>query len=568
MCCSALNQLLIVNKFSIWVLLILVIAPITYHQSAATLLDQLPTLNAQDRHANQLPTLPSVQQQTQLKANGLRVRVNAFQLIGNTVFSDDELLVITEPYTHRYVSSEVLEAVRHALTLHYVNQGYINSGVVIPDQNLSSGVVTLQIVEGKLNAIRVTGSQRLKPEFVRDRFAFSSEGPLNIARLQDQLQLLLQRPFIDRINAELAPGNRLGEADLIAHVTESKRPYTASFTLDNRLSPNVGTVRGVLSSEVYSLSGMGDTFGGNVAYAEGLNNASLYYSLPLSASDITLDVNANYATSHVIDPSVADFIDITSQTWTVGFRLTHPLRQTLNERLFFSIGLDRHHSETALNDLGFGFSKGVPENGQSDVSVVRMAHDGLRRNTSNVTAFRSTVSLGLDVLDATTNANTLPDSRFLAWLGQFQWAQRVVNYHQLVFRLDGQVTTRPLLPMEQFGVGGKLSVRGYRENQLVRDYGYIASIEYRMPLPALKLNFQGGRPLELAVFLDSGGGWYLASEETGPTTVSSVGLGLRWDPVRYVHTEWFWGYALDEINNTGEQSLQDSGIHFSLQTSF
>ena len=47
------------------------------------------------------------------------------------------------PYENRTLTTEDLERLRLALTLLYVNNGYITSGAVIPDQDVKDGVIQL-----------------------------------------------------------------------------------------------------------------------------------------------------------------------------------------------------------------------------------------------------------------------------------------------------------------------------------------------------------------------------------------------------------------------------------------
>jgi len=72
---------------------------------------------------------------------------------------------------------------------------------------------------------------------------------------------------------------------------------------------------------------------------------------------------------------------------------------------------------------------------------------------------------------------------------------------QALTRLDVQLASAPLLPLEQIAVGGRYSVRGYRENQLVRDNGVIGSVEARVPVVR---NVSWADVVELASFMDAG----------------------------------------------------------------
>ena len=71
------------------------------------------------------------------------------------------------------------------------------------------------------------------------------------------------------------------------------------------------------------------------------------------------------------------------------------------------------------------------------------------------------------------------DGRFIAWLGQLQYVYRLPSSlldSQVVGPLDGQLASDPLLSIEKFAIGGARTVRVYRENQLVRDNGVVASV--------------------------------------------------------------------------------------------
>lgn len=75
-----------------------------------------------------LPPLPPPATGEAGQLSSVRVFVRQIRVIGSTAFSAEELSRITAPYLNRELTSEDIEALRLALTLHYVNRGYINSG--------------------------------------------------------------------------------------------------------------------------------------------------------------------------------------------------------------------------------------------------------------------------------------------------------------------------------------------------------------------------------------------------------------------------------------------------------
>jgi hemolysin activation/secretion protein len=95
--------------------------------------------------------------------------VRAYRFEGNTAFTDQELEQVAAPWTGREISSADLQALRDALTLHYVTAGYVTSGALIPDQSPQDGVVEIRIVEGTLAAIEVEDPGWLRAGYVRSR---------------------------------------------------------------------------------------------------------------------------------------------------------------------------------------------------------------------------------------------------------------------------------------------------------------------------------------------------------------------------------------------------------------
>ena len=493
---------------------------------------------------------------------GIKVFVKEIRLTGNTVFSTDELKKITAPYEARVVASSELEDLRVALTRYYIDHGYINSGAVIPDQKVADGVIHIDIIEGRLTDINVVGNKHLNASYIKERLELGAGPPLNVQALQERIQIMLESPVVQTLNSQLRPGDRPGEANLTTLVKEGPRVQFIPV-VDNRLSPSLGDVRVLPQVYVYSLTGHGDVLNTAVGLGEGLTDAYVTWGIPLNAHDTTLTLLGNYTDSQVENGVFKD-LDIENKTRTFGFRLSQPFYRTPSQTFSMALGMDLRKSESELLGEDFAFTPGVPSNGEVKASIIRFSQDWSKRGAEQALAARSLFSLGVDAFDATTNSNNLPSGKFFAWLGQFQWARRLgPDWGELIFRTDAQLTNDALFTMEQFSVGGALSVRGYRENQLVRDYGFDASLEYRYPL----LKEPSGRTiLALAPFVDAGGAKNNdLPNGPNPTFIYSAGAGLRWNPTPRIHAQLYWGHGFRSVdNNDDNNSLQDDGVHFLL----
>ncbi|MGH8056881.1 MAG: POTRA domain-containing protein, partial [Candidatus Entotheonellia bacterium] len=170
--------------------------------------------------------------------SGVRVFVHDIHVVGSTVFSDEELAKVTAPFRERVITSQDLERLRLALTLLYVSKGYITSGAVIPDQDVTFGVITVQIIEGTLTHIEIEGTDWFRASYLEDRIALGIRTPVTMEPLQERLQFLQQDPRIQRLNAELRPGAQRGESVLNVRVTEAS-PFKGWLEFNNFQTPVV-----------------------------------------------------------------------------------------------------------------------------------------------------------------------------------------------------------------------------------------------------------------------------------------------------------------------------------------
>jgi len=134
--------------------------------------------------------------------------------------------------------------------------------------------------------------------------------------------------------------------------------------------------------------------------------------------------------------------------------------------------------------------------------------------------------------------------------------------NRAIIRVAGQYTGERLLALEQMAVGGAYTVRGYRENQIVRDKAVVGSLEFRIPL---LFNKAGASLFELAPFFDIGGGWDEGIHQT-PQTLASTGIGVVLTPCKNFEAQLFWGYRLREVD-LPYNDPQDIGLHFRIRIS-
>ncbi len=512
---------------------------------------------------------PATTQSTALPTEG-KVHIKAFRYSGNTKLSDAQLSDAVKDILAKHdLSMEDLEEARQRITMAYVNSGYINSGAIIPDQSADDGVIRFEIVEGKLNAIDLKGNQRFRRSYVADRIWPDPKEPLNINQLKNNLEILRLNPNLRSINAELKPGNEPGQASLDTSINENW-PYQVALEFDNKRSPSVGAERFSLLASDSNLTGVSDTLavryglneGGleNLKWA-GTHDVSIDYTVPITARDTTLEFNFTNSDSLVVQTPFTD-LDIKSRTESFGVTLRHPVYRTPDTEVGVFVTGARRYNKTFLAGQPFSFSPGA-QNGESDVTVLRFGQDYNHRTTEYGLSGRSTFSFGIHALGATKNPDSVPDTSVFTWLFQAQYVRRIFQSdNQVVFRFATQLSADPLLSLEQFSIGGLDTVRGYRENELVRDNGMIGSVELRIPL----WKKQGQNILTFAPFFDIGYGWNTRAGDISvpeDLLLPSAGIGFLFTPNSHINGQIYWGIPFKNVKDSGHNP-QDEGIHFDL----
>lgn len=494
-----------------------------------------------------------------------RITVRGFRFEGNTVFTAAELSEVVKGYVNREISSDELEEARRKLTQFYIDKGYINSGATLRDQSVSDGVITFSITEGRLSAIQITGNHYFHSGYLKSRIFPDESRPLNVLSLRDNLQLLRQNANVARITADVKPGSVPGEATLAVDVQENK-PYGGQITFDNARPPSVGAERFRLSLYDQNVTGRSDEL--NLSF--GLTHDNLKLSNPFDPNEFAVSylsptfgpdtqLQASYSKSDtaVIEEPFTS-LGITSQSENYALTLQQPLKRTLNEDFGLSLALEHRKSSSFLFGEPFSFSPG-DVNGVSQTTALRLGVNYLQRDANQVFASRALLSYS-DAFPGTTGNFQPPNGRFLTLLGQAQYIRALDEKgRRLVLRFDGQLADRPLLLVEKFVIGGADSVRGYRENQLVRDSGFAASAELRLPLTYDKANRER---LILAPFFDLGYGKNRQkTSSTERNSISSLGVGLIYAGDPRLSAQVYYGYALQKVA-TSHHDLQDRGIHF------
>ncbi len=477
------------------------------------------------------------------QANQIKFQLNGIILEGNTVYTTKQLQPLYQNKLHTTISVAQLLDIVQSITNYYRNNGYIITRAILPPQHVKNGVVRIQIIEGFIDKVDVSGNPHGAKCIVQ---AYGNQikksPPLQISRMEKYLILANEIPATS-VKAVLSPSKATPGAADITLVTDNK-PISGYASYDDYGTRYIGPQQMTGNIAFNSMAASGDstqlTFtktpkGGELTYYD------LNYSLPVEDNGVHWTFGDTRTQTHplfVLQPSQID--GLTSNYYTMGY---FPVIRTRTESLTLRTGFNYLDSYVTtfseklytdhLRSLDFGgtynFSdrfyganlispdlrQGLPLFGathQDNPETAQTSHPGGRGNYTKI---------------------TLQLSRLQIIKGPFS----------LYGLFSGQWAFNPLLASEQFAFGGPQLGRGYDVAEIIGDRGAAGSLELRYDWDVEKFQMQ---MMQFYVFYDAGEVWNIQFVAGTPQKVSgtSTGIGTRFFFNKYVSGNVMWTQTL------------------------
>ena len=450
----------------------------------------------------------------------------------STVYSDEELASLYEDRLGRKVALAEVFGIADAITARYRNDGYILSRAILPPQTIEDGAVTIRIVEGYIDEVRIEGEVRGERALL-DAYAakIKRSRPLSIGDLERYLLLIDDLPGISS-EAVLNPAKDTpGAADLVILVEEDAED--GFVRLDNRGTRFNGPARLWLGAGLNSLAGAHERTAARFVTADRLKRELVYLEVGHERQVGTEGDKLHLSFTHTdSDPghTLRDLnIESVSRSFSVGF--VSPLIRSRTENLSLRADFTVRNSETTIhaNRLSRDRVRFVSLDARYDsadgLGGVNMLGLGLDRGLNVMGASRKgTTDLSREKGRADFTRLRLNASRL----------QRLGARWSLLADFRSQLAASKLLASEEFGLGGEGCGRAFDPAEVAGDDGacLLAEIRYGHSLGAGAL--QG---YQIYGFYDVGRVW---RKDPGAlrkkADLSSAGLGVRLN-----FTEWLSG---------------------------
>ncbi len=478
----------------------------------------------------------------------LSIFIEDIQIQGNKIVKSRELRSITRPYENSTLSMQDIRDICMQIRAYYVKKGYFLARAYPPVQNINNRTLKIDVVEGTLGRIIITGNKHYSDEFICSYFKKYLGKPLNYDEFLRSLMLVNENTDLF-VGAVFEKGIEPGTADVILRV-EDHRPihlyfntndYGSHFTTAQRSGLRLDYGNCIFDGATLSVA---EVIG---SPANSLTFTDAKYSFPISSSGWSGIVSYMYTHFRVKNVHSHDFhhLHVKGISEIAGAkvnyalyrsrRLTTDVYGTFDYKQIKNLALKRHTSEDKLRVFGVGMDFGFGDflNGNNFLNLV--FHQGVPDflgGNSAVSSHSSRKGAG-----ARYSILNLDYKRMSQWAKDFF----------LILNFSGQYSQNKLPVPEQFYIGGMDTIRGYPLAVALGDSGYFANVEFRIPPLFKNARFFWSKKrmkeiLQFVAFCDFGG-VKLHSKEP-PLTKGYVGLVSAGAGVR-IYGPWHFDVSID-----------------------
>lgn len=500
--------------------------------------------------------------------------IQSYRVQGNSLISTEQVDAATQPHTGPQSSFETIQLALEALEKAYVTAGYGSVQVEIPPQELESGIVTLQVIEGVLGNVIIEPNAYFDEDNLRHSLpALRLEKTVNILALNRNLMLANEGGAkITNVTFKRNPNNR--DVDAAVKVT-AENPQRWFATLDNTGSASTGHLRTGLVYQNANLFNRDHSLSLQLMtspdHINDVHILGLGYHLPLYAQGDALDFNvssSNVNSGQVAQAGGGADLAISGSGTILGARYTHNLEASAESQRSVSLGLEHRAYGNSVAPVGGGASL-VPDllTRPLILSFVQSLHTDARDISFHISLLKNLPggTNGSSVDFNQPGGRTGADANFKTLKFSVQHTERFESQWLLRTAVSGQYTSDLLIAAEQFGAGGTDSVRGLVDREIAGDAGLRAGMEvWAPPLSADPWRMIPLAFLEAATVRRNQPG---AGELDGQS-VASTGLGLRGAYGRHINARLDWGYVLKGVSGTTGPVKGDQKIHASMMVIF
>ncbi|WP_172380754.1 ShlB/FhaC/HecB family hemolysin secretion/activation protein [Vibrio sp. Vb339] len=435
-------------------------------------LEELEESNSALRGLTSIPTLPDSQPMLDAQC----VDITEIQFSGNTQY-DNETLTEISGFQAGCIGLNAINGYLRNISNHYIEAGYVTSRAFMTPQDLSSGVLLIVIVEGKVEKVLFNGEEE-------DFLVMALPGILgSLLNLRDIEQGLDQINRLARYNAkiQLLPSARQGYS-IVDIQTVEKHLISAGVSFSNSGQDSTG-------EELLSVNFTGESLfkrldlwslraTKSAAFINSKDSESLYFGVDVPLGYWNLGYRTSYSTYFTTFTNKGFAFDSSGKTNShdVDIKWLFYRDEFSKSSLKGTVSYRREKNYILGNLL---------EAGSRNLSSFSFAWDHSTRLWGGFMSLSPKVSLGTDWFGGEktqSKGRSLPTAQFVktSFTGSYTYA--LTPSLSLASTLFAQWSNDTLYGSERLSIGGEYSVRGFKGTSISGDEGYYwrNDLNYRL----------------------------------------------------------------------------------------
>jgi hemolysin activation/secretion protein len=445
--------------------------------------------------------------------------INALNLEGKEVERFPWAKDMLARYSGRSIGKEGINLIVRRVTNAFIDRGYITTRIVVPEQDLSGGVLRLVLVPGVIGEIYIK-SANYRGGW-QTAFPVRSGDLLNLRDLEQGLEQMKRVPS-QEVDMQLVPGKQPGESDIAITVKEGN-PLKVVLSLDDSGSKGTGRLQWSTAVSFDNLFGSNDLF--NVSFTHdadresqlrGTRGPSLTYSFPKGNWTYTLSARENYY--HQTIAGYSQTFVYSGKSDSLEFRAQRLLHRDQTSKTHMQLSITKGHSKSFIDDTEIEVQR-------KDTTAAEVALQHRHYFDKTILDVEVAHKRGVPWF----NAQPEPDiadtatTHFRLWtfntsvstpleIGSIQGRYSL--------QLRAQTTKSTLYASEFFSIGNRYTVRGFDgEQTLAAERGWFIRNEIAVPV--------GKASLEVYAGLDYGKVSGPSAHYLSGRSISGAAIGFR-----------------------------------------
>lgn len=424
-----------------------------------------------------------VEQQEVEQAAKELITLKNIQFQGVTILGDMELKGLVQPFIHTPMTYEQMLEIGMVVESYYRQNNYL-ARAILPPQDLTDGVLTVEVIESVFSKIEIEQELADLPNTQAHVSAIIEAQqkvgePLNTKSLDRALALANDLPGMSA-QGSLRQGREAGETELLLKLYQGRTRQT-ELAFDNGGSRSTGAMRLMATFSWFNPNDLADLLSVVAVHTRGSDYARLAYSLPVGVDGWRMGLNTSVMNYEVV-VGEQGMVGAVGRAVTQGLEWVYPLLRADDRSATVTLTADtkKFQNTSAQGLLMSDYEAKVMA---AQVSgFYRDLNPGGGTGTYSLQLSHGNINLDGSLSQATDATTVRTEGVFHKVRVNGSWQQALTTQTSAFISYTGQLSDKNLDSSEKMQLGGMNGVRAYPTGEGSGSDAQLIQLELRHSL--------------------------------------------------------------------------------------